>query len=805
MSTAATPDHPESPEQALARLARLADFVFDGTQTGTQSATLAAAARIKMLALDLSDPSQRQLGNYQLLSKLGQGGMGVVFRAREPKLDRDVALKLLAAGSWASPEFVARFRAEAQLAARLNHPNIVPIFEIDQVDDLLFFTMALVDGQTLNAKIKARVRFTELDAAKLVRTAAEAIDYAHRLGVLHLDLKPANILIDARGEPQIADFGLSRRLGMELAASDEVSGTPNFMAPEQIEPARGALSAATDIYGLGGVLHQMLTWAPLFLADSTSALMQKVLHESAPDVRAANPGTSADMAAICAKCLQKNPDDRYVTARELADDLQRLLERRPVSVRPLGRFGRLKRWVSREPKLAIAAGTTFIALSLGLAAAAYQANVASDAAHKAAEEAENARVVAGFLTDIFTSASPAQHRGHVLNAVELLDLARQRIDPAFNRKPDAGVKVGAVEVDEFADRPALRAQLLTVIASSYYGQSRFQDCIVLAEQALAIQTLGLSQHPVALLPGARVTRGNTQKILNDCYFQVSRLPEVVILANQAVANLDGVTGALETQFALLQQRGMAQRILGDRSAAEATFRDILQRGQHSGRTLKVVAETRISLARLLEQTGQLDEALSLMRRGIDDLSTIDGADAPAVLSAQAFYGLMLAQAGKTKEGLAAIDYSYDNLLRVVGPDAMALALTQSTRADVRQMLGDLTGALSDYQGALMASEKSSGNSRNTLNYSLSVAETLVKLERFAQAATAYIDAQRRLLKTNGLTPAHLSDLRDDIQVGLCATDKRDPRRGVQWRTPPNLVGCEAYADPKYWVEGTAAR
>ncbi|MEO8959154.1 MAG: serine/threonine-protein kinase, partial [Rudaea sp.] len=186
------------------------------------------------LDLDLSDPAQRQFGEYELLEMIGEGGMGVVYRARQQSLDREVAIKLLSAGPWASLEFVERFRREAQNAARMQHPNIVAIYEVGSAEELHYFSMCLVPGGSLAGLLKRKGKLAPTRAAQLLRTVAEAVDYAHRLGVLHLDLKPANVLVDDAGIPHVADFGLARRFDQGLATDNyEVSGTPSYMAPEQ--------------------------------------------------------------------------------------------------------------------------------------------------------------------------------------------------------------------------------------------------------------------------------------------------------------------------------------------------------------------------------------------------------------------------------------------------------------------------------------------------------------------------------------------------------------------------------------------
>lgn len=191
------------------------------------------------LDLDLADPAQRSFGDYELVEKIGEGGMGVVYRAHQSSLDRDVAVKLLAAGPWASREFIERFQREAQNAARMQHPNIVAIHEVGSHDELHFFSMRLVQGGSLATLLQREGKLDPRRAATLLRTIAEAVDYAHRLGVLHLDLKPANVLLDDNGNPHVADFGLARRLEQGLAADNhEISGTPSYMAPNKPSPAR---------------------------------------------------------------------------------------------------------------------------------------------------------------------------------------------------------------------------------------------------------------------------------------------------------------------------------------------------------------------------------------------------------------------------------------------------------------------------------------------------------------------------------------------------------------------------------------
>ena len=348
----------------------IADFAF-GSQTFTHGSRPLAWLSPDEMDIDLADEKQRRFGDYELLERIGQGGMGVVYRARQHGLERDVAVKLLAAGPWASDEFVARFRREARHAARMQHPNIVEIYEFGHRDGLNYFSMRLVEGPSLAQRLATHGPMPERDAAKCARQLAEAMDYAHRLDVLHLDLKPANVLVSHNGEPLIADFGLARRVDAGTGGgNEEVSGTPSYMAPEQAMQQSHPLTASTDIYGLGAILYEMLTGRPPFRGADAQSTIEAVLHESPPSPRSLRSGLSRDLEAICLRCLEKQPADRFATARELADDLQRFIDGHAVSARPLNTMQRLARWTRREPRLASAVGVALLALVLGGAATA---------------------------------------------------------------------------------------------------------------------------------------------------------------------------------------------------------------------------------------------------------------------------------------------------------------------------------------------------------------------------------------------------------------------------------------------------
>ena len=281
-----------------------------------------------------------QVGEYELIDELGRGGMGVVYRAHQASLDRDVAIKMILRGDWASPLDVARFRSEAESAARLEHPNIVPIYEVGEHDGLPYFSMRLIDGMTVSQRL-VNGPVSSREAAQLMLPVCRAIAEAHQQGVLHRDLKPSNILVDHDNTPYITDFGLAKRIPtdadpstpMTLTGTGAVLGTPSYMAPEQAAGQRGQVEERTDVYSLGAILYALLTGQAPFQAASPIDTMLQVLEQDPAPPRLVNPNTDADLEMIALKCLQKPIDLRYSSAEKLGDDLQAFLNNEPVSAR----------------------------------------------------------------------------------------------------------------------------------------------------------------------------------------------------------------------------------------------------------------------------------------------------------------------------------------------------------------------------------------------------------------------------------------------------------------------------------------
>jgi WD40 repeat protein/tRNA A-37 threonylcarbamoyl transferase component Bud32/tetratricopeptide (TPR) repeat protein len=338
----------------------------------------------------------RYFGDYELLEEIARGGMGVVYKAKQQSLHRTVAVKMILAGQLASEEDVKRFHAEAEAAANLDHPGIVPIFEVGQYQDQHYFSMGYVEGSSLSARV-AHGPLAPREAAEYMKKVADAIAYAHEHGVIHRDLKPANVLIDQNGEPRVTDFGLAKQVqgDSDLTASGQILGTPGFMPPEQASARIHDIHEASDIYSLGAVLYNLVTGRPPFQADNQLDTLVQVIEREPIAPRQLNPNVPHDLETICLKCLEKRQQRRYASAQEVADELQRFLNGEPIVARPIGRGARAWRWCKRKPALAAlwtALAMLLLTFSVGGPIVAYQQAEHARIQSQLRSQAEKARV-----------------------------------------------------------------------------------------------------------------------------------------------------------------------------------------------------------------------------------------------------------------------------------------------------------------------------------------------------------------------------------------------------------------------------
>src|SRR6266567_8866123 len=317
-----------------------------------------------ILAEDEVRDTHWRIGNYEILEEIGRGGMGVIYRARQRHSRRIVALKRMVSYHADSRETLERFRREAEAAASLDHPNILPIYEVGQGEDgLPFFSMKYAAGGSLQ-KAGPALRNELRECGRLMTKVGRAVQYAHEHGVLHRDLKPGNVLLDGHGEPFVTDFGLAKWLdtSTDLTRSLAIFGTPGYIAPEQAKGPAAKLTPAADVYSLGAILFDLLTGRPPFLGEHALAVIQQAAEKPAPKLRSLAPKLDRDLENICGKCLEREPNARYRSAGGLAEDLERWLAGRHIIARPVSASVLALRWSRRNP---ITAGLAALLLALG--------------------------------------------------------------------------------------------------------------------------------------------------------------------------------------------------------------------------------------------------------------------------------------------------------------------------------------------------------------------------------------------------------------------------------------------------------
>jgi WD40 repeat protein len=346
------PDLLDELKRRLRDVAAMKDFLqlTQESHSGESSSEQPTLAQIAGPSLSAPAAEMPGLPGYEILSELGRGGMGVVFKARQLALGREVALKMVLHGALAGPEAMLRFLREAELIARLRHPNIVQVYDFGTRDDKTFFSMELLEGGSLSQRHPGEPQ-APAPAAGTVELLARAMQAAHEQGIVHRDLKPGNVLLDAQGIPKVTDFGLARQSESHLTATGAVLGTPSYMAPEQAA-GLADVGPAVDIWGLGAILYEQLTGRPPFRGASAWETIQMVLGTDPVPPSRLNPLVPHDLEVICLACLQKSPQRRYPTARDLADDLRHFLANEPIKARPIGAAERLRRWVRRNPVVA---------------------------------------------------------------------------------------------------------------------------------------------------------------------------------------------------------------------------------------------------------------------------------------------------------------------------------------------------------------------------------------------------------------------------------------------------------------------
>ncbi len=494
-----------TPEEYLKRFPAWADallrqFAVDEALRPEHGATLYASDLAATTLGGLAEPggvwppAPRLIDGYDILKELGRGGMGIVFKALERRLNRVVAIKTVSETTFTAPAQLRRFLAEAEVIARLSHPNIIPIYAVGEENGRPYFSLELAEGGNLSQRL-SKGPITGRQAAELAETLAKAVSAAHAAGIIHRDLKPSNVLLAADGTPKIGDFGLAKLLGDDSARtlSGEVIGTPSYMAPEQAEGRSRDVGPVADIYALGAILYQALTGRPPFLGASAIETMKLVVSTEAVPARQLRPEVPRDLETITMKCLEKDPRGRYADARALADDLRRFLEGRPIAARPVGLLGRFWRWRRRNPPLAATAAAlllTFVAgtpVLLGLWLRARAERTRAEIERDRAERSRD-RAVSAVDTLIRTEDDA---------------LAAEELRPYRKRLIDAGVRQSLALVGELEGDPRAEFERLKAYQALAWVQAEASDyaaATATIRKAIALAESLVARDPSAIRP-----------------------------------------------------------------------------------------------------------------------------------------------------------------------------------------------------------------------------------------------------------------------------------------------------------------
>jgi tetratricopeptide (TPR) repeat protein/tRNA A-37 threonylcarbamoyl transferase component Bud32 len=754
---------------------------------------------------DAAGVQVRYFADYELDSFLGQGGMGVVYKARQISLDRPVALKMIRTSEFASGDDLRRFQNEAEVLASLDHPHIVPVYEFGIHQDQRYFSMKLVPGSSLDRRL-GDYRDAPLAAAELAATISEAVHHAHERGILHRDLKPANILVDAEGQPHVTDFGLAKRVegDNEMTQSGAIVGTPAYMSPEQATGRRGSITTATDVYGLGAILYTLLTGKAPFGGSSVVETLDAVRHNPPERPAKLNSRVSPDLEVICMKCLEKEPRRRYASAHALVEDLRHLLAGEPIVARPVGTMMRSWMWCKRNPALTLLAASLVLALLGGMTGivlnwreAVHQRNVAQ--AESSEKERERKAAVAAskrsdainhFLTvNLLGQADPKENAvSNRVTVLELLDRAAKEIETSFADEPDVEAAVRStigntyralgeyekgerhirrsLELKQSLLRPDHEEALdeMDSLASVIEDQHKFKEAEWLFREVLdmRIRTVGRRD------PRTFHAMNNLGLVL--CR-DLSQLQEAEDLLK---TSLEGRSKILSPshEYILTSKHNMAQvlRLRGRPLEAEPYVRDAFN-GMRS--TLGLSSPRALSVlnlwASILQDIGRREDALPLFRQALEVRTRVLSRRHQHTLDSMNNLANLLEQMGKLDEAEVLLRESVAIGVPVLGEKSEIPLIARHILARVLSARGKLAEAETIFRNVEATSRATFGPNHRLVIAAMrnraSVLERAGRLQEAEDLCREALDEHRRLLgEENPTTLASATNLGEILEL-----------------------------------------